>query len=109
LALFAVFAYSFNAIIETILTHSGNFNFFSNIFWHDVICGHSLVGSNARGPPVCQALSPYQISSQYLQRLSSSRSDTIKILHLKKIAKIGLPYQNFIEFSTRKKSAFPTV
>ncbi len=35
-------------------------------FTCNVICGHSLVGSNSWGPPVFQALSPYQISSQYL-------------------------------------------
>ncbi len=47
---------------------------------NDVICGHSLLGSNPRGPPVFQALSPYQISSHYLFRFSSSGSDTIKKL-----------------------------
>ncbi len=47
---------------------------------NDVICGHSLVGSNPRGPPVFQALSPYQISDHYLFRFLSSGSDTIKKL-----------------------------
>jgi hypothetical protein len=35
-------------------------------FHYDVICGHSLVGSNACGPPVFQILLPCQIPSQYL-------------------------------------------
>jgi hypothetical protein len=49
-------------------------------FYIDVICGRSQVGSNPRGPPAFQALSPYQISSQYLFRFSSSGSDTIEML-----------------------------
>ncbi len=44
----------------------------------DGVCGHSLVGSNACGPPASQALSPYQVSSHYLLPLRSSGSDTIK-------------------------------
>jgi hypothetical protein len=44
----------------------------------DVIYGRSLLGSSARGPPVFQVLSPYQISSQYLLAFSGSGSDTIK-------------------------------
>ncbi len=56
------------------------FTVFSDIFWCDAICGHSLVGSNPRGPPVFQALSPCQISNQYLFRFSSSGSDTTEKL-----------------------------
>jgi hypothetical protein len=52
-----------------------NFLIFSFI---DVICGHPLIGSSAWGPPVFQALSPYRISSQYLEPFSSSGSNTIK-------------------------------
>jgi hypothetical protein len=49
-----------------------------NIRESDVISGQSLVGSNAWCPPVFQALSPYQFSSQYLKWFSSSGSDTIR-------------------------------
>ncbi len=45
-----------------------------------VICGQSPAGRYACGPPVFQALSPYQISGRYLLRLTSSGSDTIKIV-----------------------------
>jgi hypothetical protein len=44
-----------------------------------VICGHSLVGSHACGPPVFQVLTRYQISRLYLQPLRSFGSDTIKV------------------------------
>ncbi len=56
---------------------------------NDVICGYSLVGSNPRGPPVFQALSPYQTSSHYLFRFSSSGSDTIEKLKF---------WSNFLKF-----------
>jgi hypothetical protein len=57
-----------------------NYSYFSS---RGFICGHSLVGSNPRGPPVFQALSPCQISSQYLKPFSSSGSDTIQKCTLK--------------------------
>jgi hypothetical protein len=48
------------------------------IFCRDIICGQSLVGSHACGPPVFQSLLSCQISSQYLPPLRSSGSDTIR-------------------------------
>ncbi len=86
---FCFFVENFNFLFEFLLFYW----FFAGALL-DVICGQSLVGSNACGPPVSQIPFAYQIGRHYLRPFSSSGSDTIEILKILGARK--LVYEPFI-------------